>query len=1000
MRQARRHIQRGIGGAWLVLWGGIALAAEGPGLPHHQDLPPGPALEPEVARARIEVPPGFEVDLVAAEPDLVNPVAMTFDDQGRVWVTESLEYPRLEAGPGRDRVKVLLDDDRDGRIDRVSVFAEGLNIPSGIAVGHGGVWVANAPDILFLRDDDGDLVADHREVVVTGFGRRDVHELPSALGWGPDGYLYGLNGVFNPSVVRQDDREYRFTCAVWRIEPRSRRFEIFCEGTSNPWGLDWDDDGSAFLSACVIDHLWHVVETGQYERQAGSGPPFAWRQGSIVDHVHQKAAYCGLCYFDSAAYPEEYRGRLYFGNIHGGCLNVDALSRAGAGYRAEARPDFLTARDAWFMPVAQQIGPDGCLWVLDWYDRYHCYQDARRDPAGIERSRGRLYRIRYGERPPGEPFDLARESSPQLVERLASPNRFFRQRAWRLVAERQAAGVADQLARLAVDPTRPRGERRAAMFALVGAGPLAPETFRRWAGDADPTVRAWAVRAAGNHGQPRAEVLAAWRQLGCDPSPEVLLQVAIAAGKLPETDPLASLVNVLARCGDDRVVPAVAWQNLHPLLAQEPARFVELVLAAPADAPAWRDIVPRAIERLVSGNPAAAGEAGRLLASLAASSGPGRSTAAIGWGTLAAARQAGRLTAEHLAALDAHLGPLAETARRTPPDDPLHVPALLWAAAGGSAEAQTELARLVNSSAVPGPARIVALETLLTHRAPGGVELALGCLRSAPTDPAGDIRTGVLTALARLADPAVARELLAQLDQLDPALATTALGLFCERPAWSGELLTALDDGRVGVERLSIVHLQQLATSADDEVRERVRRRFGTIRASRDPARQQTVAALAERLRQWSGRPQAGREVFRRVCVQCHRLYGEGNEVGPDLTSNGRSSWEQLLSNVLDPSLVIGPAYQARTALAADGRVLTGLVVEESAEQITLRLPGGRQEVLLRDELEELTTSELSLMPEGLENQLSLQELADLLALLALDRPPEDPQARKLPGAP
>ena len=347
----------------------------------------------------MKLPEGFHAELVASEPDIVNPVAMTFDERGRIWITESLEYPRREPGRGRDRVKVLEDTDNDGKADRFTVFADGLNIPSGIAVGHGGVWVANSPDILFLQDTDGDGKADKTEVVVTGFGRDDTHELPNSLTWGPDGWLYGWNGVFNASHVVHRGKTYNFTCAIFRIHPKTRDFELFCEGTSNPWGIAWNPDGEAFASACVIDHLWHLTETGYYHRQGGPYPPFTWKLGSIVKHRHQKAAYCGIHFFDSDAYPPQYRERLYMGNIHGNSINVDTLERRGSTFRAKDAPDFLAANDAWFMPVVQKTGPDGCLYILDWYDRYHCYQDANRDPAGIDRLKGRLYRVRYKDAP-------------------------------------------------------------------------------------------------------------------------------------------------------------------------------------------------------------------------------------------------------------------------------------------------------------------------------------------------------------------------------------------------------------------------------------------------------------------------------------------------------------------------------------------------------------------------------------------------------------------------
>ncbi len=359
-----------------------ALAQKGnPRPPHGQDRMPGPALKPEEAIKKMTVPEGFSVELVASEPNIVNPVAMTFDEKGRIWICESLEYPRSSAGPGKDRVKLLESSKGDGKYDKVSVVIEGLNIPSGIAVGHGGVWVANSPDIRFYPfSKDGKL--GKPQVVVTGFGRTDTHELPNSLTWGPDGWLYGLNGVFNHSHVKHQGKEHRFTCAVFRIHPKTHEFQLFAEGTSNPWGIALDTEGSIFLSACVIDHLWHITESGYYHRQGGPYPPHTWVLGSIVKHKHQRAAYCGIHYFDSDAYPPEYRDRLYMGNIHGGCINVDVLQRDGATYSARPAADFLKANDAWFMPVSQKTGPDGCLYVLDWYDRYHCYQDARRDPAG------------------------------------------------------------------------------------------------------------------------------------------------------------------------------------------------------------------------------------------------------------------------------------------------------------------------------------------------------------------------------------------------------------------------------------------------------------------------------------------------------------------------------------------------------------------------------------------------------------------------------------------
>ena len=570
-------------------------------LPHNQTKAPGPALSPEEALAKMTVPEGFSVELVASEPDLVNPVAMTIDERGRFWVTESFEYPRKEAGPGRDRVKILEDTDHDGKVDKVTIFAEGLNIPSGIAVGHGGVWVANSPDILFMQDTNGDDVADKTEVVVTGFGRDDTHELPNSLTWGPDGYLYGLNGVFNQSKVKQGGKEFNFTCAMFRIHPRTRTFEIFCEGTSNPWGIAFDGEGSAFISACVIDHLWHLTESGYYHRQGGPYPQFTWKIDSIVSHKHQMAAYCGIQYFDSDAYPEAYRDKLYMGNIHGNCINVDRVERSGATYQGFGEPDFLTANDAWFMPVVQKVGPDGCLYVLDWYDRYHCYQDANRDPDGIDRSKGRLYRVRYKDSPRAIAFDLAKESSPDLIKRLSSPNVFFRDLALRVLSERADPAAADPLEKLVFASDSSEKLRMSALWSIAGAGQVTPPLLRKLMRSENPKLRAWGVRLAGNERTIDSETRKVLETLVNDPSPEVRIQVVIAAGK-KKIDAVKAIVAVLAASPDDVLIHQVAWQNLHPYLENDEQFFLSEVKKYddPKSSIGIAKIMPKATERILA----------------------------------------------------------------------------------------------------------------------------------------------------------------------------------------------------------------------------------------------------------------------------------------------------------------------------------------------------------------------------------------------------------------
>jgi putative heme-binding domain-containing protein len=1014
-------------------------------IPHHQDHPPGPALSPDEAIARMTVPAGFRVECVAHEPDLVNPVAMTFDERGRVWVCESLEYPRREAGPGRDRIKVLEDTDADGRADRFTVFAEGLNIPSGIAVGHGGVWVANSPDLLFLQDTDGDGQADRREVVVSGFGRDDTHELPNSLTWGPDGWLYGLNGVFNHSRVEQNGRVHEFTCAVWRVEPRTRRFELFAEGTSNPWGIAWDPAGSMFLSACVIDHLWHITETGYYHRQAGAYPPHVWKLGSIVEHAHQKAAYCGIHYFDSDAYPPEYRDRLYMGNIHGGCLNVDVLERRGATYFARPNADFLTANDAWFMPIAQQTGPDGSLYVLDWYDRYHCYQDAGRDPAGIDRLRGRLYRVRYGETPRAAPRDLAKASDDELIALLASGNGFDRDQAQRLLGERNSKKANARLVELVFDDdTSTQGAsknvaalktRLHALWALAGTGAtgggaLNAELCERLTQHAEPTLRAWGVRLAGNLAAAANftnrlpdELKSRIAVLAKDDSPDVRLQVAIAARKCfgSETQDASVradvdvLLDVLSTSSDDPLLPAIVWQNLHPLLSEHrQATLAALLHRAKQGGRGLAPVLPRVMHLLLasgdenagstSGGDAGANEAAdvdvvaQLVGTLVEEPSARESAAEC----LEAIRQAARhgdLDATELQTLRERLGPRLSTLISSTAHDRLSAGAIALATAWGDAAARAAAVTLADDIRAEDTARLSAIDALAVAEVDELPPLAARLLANVEGNTKA-LRRGLLAALGQCDRDEIGAIVLTAYERQEPELRPAAIELLTQRPAWAHALLAAVASEKLPREALNLAQVRRLARATDKQLAAQIHAIWGTVRTERNPAREDFIRRTRELLAANPGDPHAGQAVFEKSCAQCHKIYGAGHDVGPDLTHNGRNSWDQLLSNVLDPNLVIGAAYETHTVVTDDGRVLTGLLVEDSPQRMVLKLQGAKLEAVPRENIEQSEQSPLSLMPEELEKQLTPAELADLFAYLALDRPPSDPAARRLAGAP
>ena len=981
-------------------------------IPHAQDKPPGPALSPAEAIAKMTVPEGFSVELVASEPDIVNPVAMTIDEQGRFWITESLEYPRRSPGPGKDRVKILEDTDGDGKADKFSVFIEGLNIPSGIAVGHGGVWIVNSPDILFVQDTDGDGKADTQEVVVTGFGRDDTHELPNSLTWGPDGWLYGLNGVFNPAHVtygpknpnfKEGQKPWDFTCAMFRIHPKTREFQLFCEGTSNPWGIAFNDEGEAFISACVIDHLWHLTETGYYHRQGGPYPPFTWKAESIVSHKHQKAAYCGIHWYDSDAYPEQYRKKLYMGNIHGSCINSDSILRHESTYKASPEPDLLSANDAWFMPVVQKTGPDGCLYILDWYDRYHCYQDANRDPAGIDRLKGRLYRLRYNDKPRAKPEDMAILSDDVLVQCLGSANGYRRDIAQRLLTERlMSEGDDSKLEQnLTLGIVLPASELLAinSMGVLIGAGKLNSEFQHDLLTDGTDIFRAWAVRAAGDLRELPESIAKEVYNLRNDPSPQVRLQVAIAASKQTAFPTIRTLVAVLAKAGDDPLVPRIVWQNLHPLLESHTAEFVaEIQKLRAADSGLYPqpviDLLPRAADRILSTSKPdtlAVAELVKLLLSTKSTDDSADRCLQL----LTARIRSGEITGDALSSIHTQLKASLSAAMKNDQTRPSTLSAIELATSlkmddailaandvfTKSTDEQIEL-RIVNALVTAGDVHALPLAEALL----------------ASSDSTGVRRSAVQT-IGRLGTGDASQTLLQRLPDLSADVQPAAIEALTDREDSAIGLLELVRDAKVPASLINANQAQKMLSMKSKPLAELVSKHWGVVRTERDPARVNFISNMRNELRISHGNPVAGRVVFKKVCGQCHKIYGEGAEVGPDITHNGRASFEQLLSNVFDPSLVIGASYQALTVVTKEGRVVSGLPIEDSPQRIVLKVQGDKQEIIARADIEEVVPSKLSLMPEGLEKQIPPQEMQDLFAFITLDKPPEDPDAKLLIGS-
>lgn len=973
------------------------------------------------------LPTGFRVELVASEPALQNPVAMAFDDRGRIYVTESFEYPRREPGPGRDKIKILEDRDGDGMAETVTVFAEGLNIPSGIAVGHGGVWVANAPDLLFLEDTNGDDIADKKTVIVTGFGRDDTHELPNALTWGPDGCLYGLNGVFNRSVVKQDDRVFDFTCAMFRIDPITKKFDLFCEGTSNPWGIAFDHEGSAFISACVIDHLWHLTESAYYLRQGGPYPPHTWFADSIVKHSHQMAAYCGIEYFDSPAYPQQYRDKLYMGNIHGGCINCDRVERSGATYQGFGEPDFLTANDVWFMPVAQKVGPDGCMVVLDWYDRYHCYQDANADPKGVDRGHGRLYRIVHENRPKPKVKDFSKLSNIELEGLLSDENIFNRQRSQLELQERRVVSQdpesAKRLKALVFNPDLPLKFRMHALWSLIGSGTMTAEFLNQLLDDGSPELRAWGARTAGRQNTREASTLERMDKIAIDIDARVRLQASIAAPKLAmgqsaSSDNVRQQLSVLRSSSNDPILPRVVWQNLQPHIVEQQSLILDSLLEGLDLADdLLRDMAPRIAARLVSEvKPAMADDPSKLavntvlqLASSLSERHPNQSASILE--SLLTKARTGEIKNEALSPiLKQWIISKAITPTYKPSDSVALGSLSAWQKAlisvrllCADADAIETARRIVLSPKQDGTVRRQMLQAVVQVQPKVASEALMQLLddlkanrsvESSYRDVAMD--TGI--AFANAADT---EQLVASLSSLKADMQAAVAERMCRRIDTAQALLGQIIGGKLRKELISPNRVRLLAADSNPEVRTAVAKIWGKINTETTQERDEVVKRVSNLLR-WDARGDAerGLVIYDRICGQCHLMNGRGHEVGPNITANGRGSYEQLLVSVFNPSLVIGDAYKSVTLRTVDGTVVTGLLVEKTDKRTVVKVQGGKEETIAVEDIEEFKQDKKSLMPEGVENQLNAQELADLFALLTLEGPPSSKENAKIMGTP
>ena len=557
----------------------------------------------DAARA-MTLPDGFTVTLAAAEPDVVRPIAFAFDDRGRLWVAEAHTYPvRAMEDEGKDRILILEDTDGDGHLDSRKVFMERLNLVSGLEVGFGGVWVGAAPYLMFIPiDATGDAAAGPPQVLLDGWGYQDTHEVLNTFTWGPDGWLYGTHGVFTHSNVGKpgapDTERRRLNAAIWRYHPTKHTFEVFAEGTSNPWGLDFNDYGHAFTTACVIEHLYHVVQGARYKRQAGKhfNPHVYDDIKTIADHVHwvgRKGPHAGnsrsgsaggghahagaMIYLGGDGWPEEYRNSIFMNNIHGHRANTDRLERRGSGYAASHGPDFLLANDSWSQMLNFRYGPDGSVHAIDWYDKNQCHST---NPEIHDKTLGRIFRISH-QSDRWVQVDLQKLSSDALVDLQLHRNDWYVRHARRILQERGAdANVHAKLRRmLREQPDLTRKLR--ALWALYVTEGLNDREMLDLLDHENEYLRSWGVYLLAQGKNVSDDALRRFAALARrDSSALVRLYVASALQRVP-ADKRWTVVTALLSRGEDAAdhnLPMMVWYAAEPLVELDMARAFGLGL--------------------------------------------------------------------------------------------------------------------------------------------------------------------------------------------------------------------------------------------------------------------------------------------------------------------------------------------------------------------------------------------------------------------------------------
>ncbi len=962
------------------------------------------ALAPGAALASFKVPDDLRLDLVLAEPIVRQPVSIDFDERGRLWVVQYLQYPfpaglrmvshdgvwravydKVPPAPphhfrGNDKITIHEDTDGDGVFDRHKTFVDGLNIATAVAQGRGGVWVLNPPYLLFYPDRDRDDVPDGDPVVhLRGFGMEDTHSVVNSLRWGPDGWLYAAQGstvtghVTRPGLDDGKEPVHSMGQLIWRYHPETRRYEVFAEGGGNAFGVEIDSKGRIYSGHNGGDTRgFHYVQGAYYQKGFSKhGPlsnPYAFGYFPAMKHNRVPRFTHTFVFYEADAFPERYRG-LLFGVAP--LLNHVVMSEVrsdGSSFQTRDVGLAVSSTDPWFRPVDIKLGPDGALYIADWYDKQ--VNHYRNHQGQIDPGNGRIYRLRARDADAArKPVDLAALTTPDLVKLLAAPNKWTRQTALRLIGDRKDATLAPELRRLVESE---QGQLSLeSLWALNLVGGLDGTTALKTLEHPDPYVRLWTARLVCDGPNVSSAFAAAMaRRAAIEPAVEVRSQLASSAKRLPARDALPIVRALLARSEDavDIHMPLLLWWAIESKVGTDP----ETVLAMFEDRAVWGLPIARmtVLERLMR-RFAASGtrpDLNRCARLLAMATGPEEVKRLMtGFEAAYAGRSLAGLPAELAEALARNSGQSLTIGLRQ-----------------GKPEAMAEALHLLADDRADRSKKIQLLQVLGEVRRPACIPVVI---RLACDSPDNALRSAALAALAGYNDPAIPNEVLKAYPNMSDDVLAAAQGLLASRRAWAGKFLEVIEARTIDPQTVPREVAEKLLMLGDARIADRVARLFGPIHPSTSIELRAEADRLAGVVGAGSGVPKPGKAIFDRHCVRCHTLFGKGGKVAPDLTTYRRDDLDSMLLNIVNPSAEIREGYSTSIIATIEGRVLSGIVVEQDKNVVVLRGDDGKETAIAREEIEAMKTSPRSIMPEGLLKGLGDQEVRDLFAYLRSTQP-------------